>query len=221
MFRVLLLVLFLIVVGVMALAAVAYSLWGFPGFAGVIVGVIASLWLLKRLIGYALQRLFLAPFKAKGAVLSGAQATVHAVTPAEQPARRYDPSADDAQAAAALHRGDGTDDEDEGEPLVPLRWFRIDVTITPTAKTTAFQMWEPGELLLARPGSDPQDEEEEAGATIEEVRVWQDGAFRDDDGMKYAGSQRLELLAGIPEGVERLCFRYYFEDFGEVRVPGS
>ena len=212
MFRLLLLLLLALVIGVMALAAVAFKIWGLPGFLGVLVGVVAGLWLLKRLAGLAIQQLIKAPFKAKGAVLSGAQATVHSITPAEQPARRYDPDED------ALESGD--DEDDEADPEAPSRWYRIDVTITPTGKSsTPFQLWEPGELQLVPVSIGDGDEDNEL--SFEEVRIWQHGSFQDDDGRKYDGSQRLELLIGIPEGVDVLRFHYYFEQFGEVRLPLS
>ncbi len=150
-----------------------------------------------------------APFKAKGAVLSGAQATLHSVGAAEQPARRYDPDEED---------GEITEGEDAG-PRPQPRWYRIDVTITPRANVGAFRLWEPGELqLVPGPGSEADPDN---ALSFEEVRVWQHGSFRDDEIGKYEGPQRLELLAGIPEGVDVLRFNYYFEQFGEVRLPAS
>jgi hypothetical protein len=206
MFRLLLLLLLALLIGVMALVAVAFREWGLPGFLGVMVGIVVCLWLLKRLAGYALKSLFMAPFKAKGAVLSGAQATVHSIEPTEQPVRRYDPSEEEE-----------LDEGDEAEPRAQPRWYRMDVTITPTSKATPFQLWEPGELqLVPGPGSEADPDNT---LSFEEVRIWQHGTFQDDEAGKYEGSQRLELLIGIPEGADVFRFGYYFEKFGEVRLP--
>lgn len=213
MFRLLLLLLLAIVIGVMALVAVAFKLWGLPGFLGVMVGILASLWLLKRLAGLALKTLISAPFKAKGAVLTSALVNVHSVTAADQPARRYDPSEDNEDDAAP------DEDGEEPAPEAPLRWYRIDATITPTAKTGAFQMWEPGELQLAPPSEAEVDPE--SGYSLEDLRIWQNGSFQEDDGGKYEGEQRIEFLVGVPEGMDRLRFVYYFEQFGEMRLTAA
>ena len=51
------------------------------------------------------------------------------------------------------------------------------------------------------------------------MQVETSGVFGPEDDLRYAGAQRLPLLVGVRRGVERLAFRYYTEEFGEVVLP--
>ena len=94
--------------------------------------------------------------------------------------------------------------------------YEIDVTITPAKTDGPFGLWEPGELRLATPGS-KIDDSEENGCEIQNIDVDQDGQFVRDEGLKYPGSQRLKLRVSVAPGTSALRFRYYFEEFGEIR----
>lgn len=194
-----LLFLFVVAAGI---AAVIYLPWW--GTVGLIVLFAVALKLLGERIFVAVLKL---PFKAKGAVLRGATAEIHSVTPTSPQARKMG----------------GDDDEDEA-PAKPRKWFVVDVTIKPAAapeSQSGFQLWGPGELTLVSPTAKADDtDEDEDLCDIESVEIaTEDGKFAADEGMKYGGPQRLRLtLAAAPEA-KSLQFRYYFELFGEVRLP--
>jgi hypothetical protein len=216
MLRLILLLVLILVIGLMALAAVAVNTWGLGGFVGVVIGLIVAGMITKRLAGMALKAALMTPFKMKGAPLRNAQVVVHSVEPASPPPGQAElPAGDDERDS-----DDGYTDEDPGERAEgeALDWYRIDVTIRPTVQGTAFQLWEPGDLGLASPGSRATDDED-GRIEVDEVEIWTDGAWIEDEGYKYPGEQRLRLLFGVPQGTERLCFRYYFESFGEIRFP--
>ena len=182
---------------VTALTVGAFKLLGW--WAVLVVPVVAIVFV-KFVAGRLLKRLFLMPFKAKGAVLQGARSEVHAVAPTQRPA----PSEDD----------EGGDEDDK------RNYFLIEATITPTADTQAFALWEPGSLLLTPAGTDPENSDEEDDDTqVVLVEVLQDGAWQRDEGMKYPGAQRLRLTVAADPAASRLQFQYYFETFGEVTLP--
>jgi hypothetical protein len=145
----------------------------------------------KFLVGRLLRKLILLPFKAKGAVLRGATARVNSVVPA------------------------GPVSESAADRSV----YDLDVTITPTPSSGPFGHWEPGELRLVRTDCkiDLDDANDDDACQIDNVEVQQDGQFQPDEGMKYPGEQRLKLRVAIAPGTDTLKFRYYFEEFGEVR----
>ena len=188
-------------------------------------------------------QLFTALFKLKGSVLRKARMTVHSVrpvlapphlldevAPADEPQRHLpapDDSADWRPEDAADWRPDETqpvDDKEEnppetktGEAPPPRNYYLLDVTIKPTRWGIGFKRWQPGELTLTLPGSAWLDSDD--SCQVQSVEVEQDGEFGPEDDMRYAGSQRLRLLVGVREGVERLVFQYYTEKFGEVVLP--
>jgi hypothetical protein len=153
----------------------------------------------KFLIGRMIRKLFLMPFRAKGAVLNGATAQVHSVSPAAAP----------------------PDAEDSGGPR---EHYLVEVTITPAASVEGpFSLWEPGELCLVRPESvlrpesDEPDDEDNA-CEVSKIQIENEGQWTDDEGMKYGGPQRLRLTLAVQPGIRGLKFRYYFEEFGMIRL---
>jgi hypothetical protein len=208
--RTIVLLVLLVVAGLVVLGLIAYKMWGIWALVGLIVFLVVLPFALKLLGGWLLKQLFMIPFKAKGRVLSGAKATVNSVKPAEAPARTWseaDPDQEDPDQEVRLPR--------------LLDWYWIDVTITPRPTTGPFQFWEAGELLLVPPHvkSGTIDDGDEGSGELAELQVWQNGAFGPDEGYKYPGEQRLNLLVGIPQGQRKCRFRYYFEIFGEVDLP--
>lgn len=184
-----------------------YQAIGWLAIPAVLAANLVLLFILKKVIGRLITKAFTAPFKAKGAVLRGATAEIHSVTPASAPLRRKD---------------DEDDDEDSASEAGPLVHYLIDVTVTPAASDGPFQMWEPCsiQLALSTAKADDTDGDDEAGE-IHAVRIWQDDAFVDDEGMKFPGPQRLELHVGVAPAIREVRFRYYFELFGTVRFPSS
>ncbi len=174
------------------------------GWLAIPVVLAANLVLLlvaKKIIGRLITKALTAPFKAKGAVLRGARAEIHAVTPAAAPQRSADEDSLETDAAPHVH-------------------YLVDVTVTPVPTDGPFQYWDPGDIRLVHPTASPDDThgDDEAGE-IHAVRIWQDGAFVDTEGMKFPGPQRLELHVGVAPTIREVRFRYYFELFGTVRFP--
>lgn len=193
----------LIVLAVFALfvvGAVLAARW-LPWWA-LVLGFLLLVALGKWAIGRIVRKLMLMPFRAKGAVLKGASARVHGVSPA---------------AASATEETAGASGESREHYLV-------EVTITPSDPKGSFSLWEPGELRLVRPESvlrpysDEPDDEDNA-CTITRIQIEDEGQWKDDEGMKYGGAHRLRLHLAAQHGVQKLKFRYYFEEFGNITLP--
>lgn len=189
-------------------ALVAGTVWAFrtlPWWA-LLLGFLALVVIGKFAIKGLLKRLFLVPFKMKGAVLHAATAQVHSVVPSQPPTKT-----------------DASPDTDE--PDVPRRYFTLDVTIQPKEATGKFSHWEPGELLLTRTDYhfNPNDDQSKTNDScrISELQYQKDGVFKLDEGFKFAGPMRLKMTLGVRENVQKLKFQYYFEEFGEVNLPAS
>src|SRR4030095_7588274 len=99
----------------------------------------------------------------------------------------------------------------------------LDVTIQPNEAPGKFTHWGPGELMLTRADFvfNPNDEnsKEDDACNIAEVQHEEDGALKADEGLKFAGPKRLKMTLAVREGVDKLKFQYYFEQFGEVQLP--
>jgi hypothetical protein len=166
-----------------------------------VLGFLALVLIGKFVVKRLVLRLFLMPFRAKGAVLKGASAQVHGVSPAAPAAER---AADDS-----------------GEPS---KRYLVEVTIKPEDQQGPFGLWEPGELRLVRPESvlrpeSDQADDEDKACTVTKIQIEDEGQWNDDEGMKYGGPQKLRLHLAAEPGVRELKFRYYFEEFGSVRLP--
>lgn len=190
-----------IILAVLALCLVAF-IWGvkvLPWEWILVLGVVggAVIWLGGA---WLIKQLFLAPFRAKGRVLRGARADVHAVSPVPAPA------------------------PGDGEEALPERdWYQVEMTVSPTATGGAFTLWEPGELRLARLTARPIPEDNDEDDERLEVRdLWfiREGQPVRDEGEKLAGPVRLRLLCGVQPGTRQTQLRYYFELFGKVDFPG-
>jgi len=151
---------------------------------------------MKKIIKKLLNALILIPFKMKGAVLRNATVQIHAVT-----------------ASLAPTKLDG-----DSEPEEPRRYFTLDVTIQPKETSGSFSHWEPGELRLSRP--DLKSSEDDS-CNISELQYEEDGIFKNDEGFKFAGPKHLKMTLGVREGVDRLKFQYYLEEFGTVQLPAA
>jgi hypothetical protein len=154
------------------------------------------------LFKWGLTRLLTIPFRAKGAVLRGADVRVRSIERAEAPAP--EPSSD----------GEATADDGEGR-----EHFLVDVTITPRTRSGPFVLWEPGELGMIRAGARAGADDEDDTCDVRAVDVEQEGHFEPDSGMKYGGPQHLRLRLAVRPGPRVLRFRYYFEVFGDVHLP--
>jgi hypothetical protein len=202
-------------------AGVVLALRTLPWWA-IVVGLVALALLAKLLLPRLLRKLFLAPFRAKGAVLKGATATIHEVVVTEAPVKK--PSTEEADANGSTPQdSDGDEDgaEKSGEPRLH---YLLEVTITPGQTESPFGMWEPGEIMLVRPESVLRPESDEAdddddSCEVGTIHYQEDGTWKNDDGMKFPGPQRLKMQLAVKPGARQLKFRYYFEEFGLVQLP--
>jgi hypothetical protein len=168
-----------------------------------------------------LRRLFMMPFKAKGAVLRDAAVRIHSIEPAEGPPTKLlvRPARDRTEEDEDLSEDEDVDEEPE-QDMGPRSYYRVEVTIDPRPKKGGFQHWEPGELLLVRPETDVMKfDEDDDTCRIDELEVEQDGRFQTDEGWKFVGPARLRMRIGVRPDVRRLTFQYYFEKFGELELP--
>ena len=185
----------LIVLGAF-LAGIYFAVKLLPWWA-LVVGVVALFVVGKFMIGRVLRSLLTLPFKAKGSVLRGAKVQVNAVNSV----------ASNAEAGDTRER------------------FEVDVTITPDNSEGNFSLWEPGELRLVSPESkidihgDSGDDDDVC--SIDTVEIEEEGQFKADEGCKNPGPQRIKLGIAVAPGTRALKFRYYFEEFGEVRLESG
>ncbi len=194
------------------LTVCAFQFFGFFGLVGMFVLTILGAIGGKKLLGVALKKAFLLPFKAKGSVLASATAKVNSVSRAPEPVR--DSLSDD-------------DDDSDMEPTKNLNWFMMDVTITPkpmkNQSEQCFSMWEPGELCVVPYGVTGdaimnQEFDDEDACEIAECQIWHGSEFVKDEGMKFEGEVRLRLHVGVAPEVTSVAFQYYFEVFGEAKM---
>ncbi len=199
----------------LTLAAMAWAgwlVWTHLGAWSLLV-VPAALYVVLRLAGgWLLRQALMLPFRAKGAVLRRASATVHSVV------RLPDPPVRERLPWAAADDGDGEGEEDLGD----RRLYQLVATIAPQEEVRGpFRLWEPGGIRLSAPDVDPADDSADDGpCAVRGVEVEEDGAFVADDGRKYEGPRRVRLSLAVRPGAERLVFLYYLEKFGEVRLAG-
>lgn len=194
------------------LVAVVVAVKLLPWWA--LLGGLVALVVFGKLYGARLlRRVLVQPFLMKSRVLRGAQALVHDVRDEEPPPVEVSVDAEADEPVA---------------PEEPRRHVCIEVTITPTAQGGTFTHWEPGEMRLvplevrredplADDSGDPEADISELGA----IEVFEDGAWRKDEGEKFVGPMRVRFHVALVPGFERLKFRYYFEDFGELVLPGA
>ncbi|MBS0657151.1 MAG: hypothetical protein JSR82_02745 [Verrucomicrobia bacterium] len=194
------LLLLIVLLGALGFATLQFLLaklgWYLPL---IVLGLGAGLVLAGR---HFLQRLLLAPFRAKGRVLRGAECRV----------LRVEEAGAGPLALATLDA-----DPAERDAGVVQHRFLVEVEITPRPQDGAFGLWEPGELRVCARGSDPTAADEGDVGSITEVRVWDGADWAADAAQKYAGPQRLQLLVELPQPGP-FVLRYYFEDLGEVPI---
>lgn len=171
--------------------------WGVAG--GVVVGLI----LMKWVGGYLLKKLFLMPFKAKGAVLKGAKVTVHSVTPIPPPP---------------------PDPEEDEEMKRFTHYYLIDATIVPGESKGPFHMWNPEEIELIQFGkavdADAEEDDRRDG-DVTAVEVFAENAYHKFDGEKFTDSNRFRFRVRTQPKLRRASFSYYFTTFGDIQLPST
>jgi len=151
-----------------------------------------------------LKELLQLPFKAKGAVLRGAEVTVHSLVPATPPSEQLRPS----------HPSDADD-------VVARTFFHVELTITPKTRGTTFTQWEPAELLLVGPEFVTESDTEDDACVISRVERWEQNGFVEEEAAKLKGAQRLRLLIGVQPPHLSLRLQYYFEQLAVVAIPST
>lgn len=206
----LLILLALLFVGLLASAAVISLLWSKIGFWTlpiVLVLLIAGGWGLKVVIGRAIKKAFMAPFKMKGAVLEGATLTVHRVVAGATEGGRREVTVE-ATVTPAPNPGTpfgGWDSSElefvsHGTPAGPPPDSEDDETSPDRIETTEVQL-----VREAKPAT-------AAGSTGGEDAENED----DEGGTKVAGPARVVIRGKVPAATRRLAVRYYFEVFGDI-----
>lgn len=198
-----------------ALLIAGYHFFGIPGA----IGGFAVFALALKAIGKAIKNKFLklgeSLFEAKSVVLRDASVTVHSVQVAPKP----EPTEEQNEISTA-----------DNAATAPTQFYFVDVTIVPKPVdgATPFQCWDCTELELvsfSAPERSVETYSSEAGsehqcAIHSVVPVDEAGAQgSEDEAGKSDGAQRLRLHVEVPQAWEHLKFQYYFESFGEVRVP--
>ncbi len=151
-------------------------------------------------------------FLSLGDVLKDAEVEVHSVVQSTPPPEEPEWEIDDPDPTP----------EREG----PLQWYLVELTIRPAQTAGRDVTWEPVGLVVAGPDSQSgaagaaADAERDRGE-IYEVQIWGGQEWKDAYTAECAGTQRLRLQLGVPNGVDTVRLRYHFEVFGEVRLsPG-
>jgi hypothetical protein len=187
----------------------------------VVGGKMLGKWWLRSLVGRA-GDVAQGMFDVKSRVLRGATVDVHAVRPADPPRELVE------WARSAHEEGDVNERADAIAQVEDRSWYQFEVTIFPDPGA-AGQMahWDLDDLRLVPAGVAPPrmfdagggDEADDGESELHDPRVIQDGVAAEPVDAKFQGPQRLRFVAGVPKGVKEAQFRYYFEQFGSIRIP--
>lgn len=170
-------------------------------------GIIVAYFVIKKIVGMVMYRLFSVPFIMKGKAMKGAGATVHSISNIPAPTD-FDPR-----------------DSDQPEASI---FYMIEVTIVPQDTSEGFTSWEPTELHLAPFAQRIKKLDDlEKAYQVHSVSVVgeppnppeTEDDDDDDGGGKYQGPMRLKLTVGLPAGGGDYKFGYYLETFGQFTLP--
>lgn len=147
-----------------------------------------------------------------GSALTGATATVHAVTAVPAPAgpSPYDLPEDDENFAPEL---DGTPWDDEG-----ACFYQIDVTVAPADPAAT---WDPTGLAVVPADFEPEDPTDvcERLGALHSGEVWTGELFIPLKEGEVRGPKRVRLLMAVPEGVRVVKFANLVTYFGHIDLP--
>ncbi len=225
----LLLVLFLVFAGLMALAAFVVQAFGWIGLLAVLGSAAVGGYVFARFLPRFLMAAFTAPLRRMGQVLAGATVKVNAFLTAEPPAQ-FENLWNEEGELPFEQNPYGANFRDR------YQWYTLDVTITPASsmqgepETLTGKKWQPDALLVV-----PADEAGSSGPNflgglphlatqgmclVAEKLIWDGLEFVAHDGEEVWGIQRLRLHLGIPKDVTRIAFVYQmFVRFGDIPVP--
>jgi hypothetical protein len=159
-------------------------------------------------------------FDVKSRVLRGATVDVHAVRPA-------DPPRELVEWVRSVHEEGDADERAEARAQVEDRaWYQFEVTIFPDPTAAGpMESWDLDDLRVVPAGSEPRkpfdtdDDGSDEESELHDARVIENGEAAEPDGAKFHGPRRLRFVAGVPKGAKEAQLRYYFEQFGSIRIP--
>ena len=217
----------LVLIGIPLLAGQYLPWWG---TLLVVVGEIALLVLAgPKLFTYAVKRFAIGLFMTKSKVLRGATVVVHRVEPAEarQPSvENADAPADVAETSDAEQDEDDEPGEDDESRDGPRRYVLVDFTVTPQPGQSRMQFYDPSELMLVpfdlKVSPDPDSEPDDANsASVDRLTLVNPDGTEVTDFDKLTGPAHLRIVFACPPPLSgRVKFRYYFETFGDLTLPG-
>jgi hypothetical protein len=196
-------VLFLVIVGVLAVAL--FHFFGWPGLIAFPFIILTLVWLGKVVLVNLFKRFALGLFGMKARALKGATMSVHSIKSVLKPEN------EDAKSDCEEKSG--------AKPETAKDYVEVDVTISP-GKELRLVPWEPSELLLTsdRIKSLSDIEEKEVGTT-HSVGIWDGTSFSPDDPGKYAGAQRLKIVFEVKPGTTDAWLYYYNQPIGQLKLP--
>lgn len=233
-----LLVLILLLVALMAVAAVVVQEFGWVGFLILLGALVLFGFIVRkatpRLLAYPMTR----PLRRMGAVLRGAQVTVHSVVPCDPPSSdEYDPDGyDDPEAIEDDEDPDGLDPDDEDdEPDGQFDWYELEFTIVPPddgpseGRIVTRQAWMPGLIGASgpRPRLDranpfrgwPPPNQFTWNVTNVPAEVFTGSEYESVHESVF-GRQRLRMRVGVTGAVRTVTITYaQFTDLGVVPLP--
>lgn len=200
-------IIFIVLIALTALLVIAIK---FLPWWGIVLLFVALILGVRYGLGFVLKTLFTLPFKAKGKALAGATVQVHAISPAPLPILQTAAEDEDEQDYV----------REEEEENQNLNWYFLDLTLSPPGRSDGFVHWEPGELLFVGMDAKPDDiGEDELSGKLHDYQIFVNGAFQDDEVDKHSGPLRVKFHVGLPDSMEQLQLRYYFELFGQIQLP--
>ena len=160
----------------------------------------------------------------KGKVLHGATIQVHKVEPIEPPAEAFQQLPEEFD-----DDEERQEYEQQQERLRSANWYRIETTIFPSPDAQGpMTHWDIDDLRLvpstAKPPSfdmNEDDDESDEDFELYDMQIIVNGQSHTPDDSKFLGPQRLRFVVGVPGSVSELTFRYYFEQFGLIRLPSK
>lgn len=212
-----------------------------------IVLIVGIPWLIKRLMGSVFKRLITGVFGAKSKALRNATAEVHSITVTQRPSHveRDEDEDDDEEdstppADLVYYQIDVTitpapNDSpfamwepgdlvllSQSEPKVTFEDFASigdddDDNQEPAKEINSYEV-----IHVAWPEGGPVRPSSEALQAADDQAFAEHEYDEDDDLDKVRGPQRVLLTVGVPRSAPReLKFRYYFDDFGQIRLPAT
>ncbi len=209
---------------VVTVAAFVYLEWWQALLASATTFLLLVIWTkfyITRSLGN-LKNLAKGLFDGKSSVLRNSTADIHTVKPTEIPTSVRE------WAAKVNDRGneEDFDDDDRADAealLYDCQWVEIEATIFPDAsQAKEMQLWDVDDLRLVpfdAPKSSFGNQDDDAEFELHDLVVMRDGEAVQSDDSKFQGPQRVRFKVGVPRDVRELKFKYYFEQFGHIKLP--